>query len=153
MKRINLRRGRTFHAIDVENLVGGSPFSAEDVTTAGLAYLAHVGVTKGDAVVIGCGTGNALTVFFSWPHDARRVVGSGIDGADHALLEVLFTEDIASRYERVVIASGDHIFAPAARHLAFAGADVLVASRPEALSGALRAGHTIIDFPSLVLAA
>ena len=28
MKSINLRRGRTFHAIDVENLVGGSPFTA-----------------------------------------------------------------------------------------------------------------------------
>lgn len=148
-----LRRGRTFHAVDVENLVGGSPFTAADVTSAAHAYLNRVGVSPGDAVVIACGVGNAFTVFFSWPGVSRKVVGSGLDGADRALLEVLLTENIPARFERVVIASGDGIFAPAASHLSRLGAEVVIASRPEALSGLLSADYPSITLPSVALVA
>ena len=53
----------------------------------------------------------------SWPQ-ARVVLGVGRDGADHALLDVLDHEDVGARFSRVVIVSGDGIFANAAAELA-----------------------------------
>ena len=49
----------------------------------------------------------------------RRVGRHGPDGADTALLDVLGDlEWIAQRYDRVVIGSGDHCFAPVVMGLA-----------------------------------
>ena len=53
------------------------------------------------------------------------MVRSGRDGADFALLDVL-TENIPGRYEQVVLASGDGIFAPAVAQLAVAGVPTTV---------------------------
>ena len=53
----------------------------------------------------------------------------------------------------MVIASGDGIFAPAANSLAGLGAQVVIASRREALSSLLRGPYTVITLPSVTLAA
>src|SRR5699024_1946884 len=70
---------------------------------------------------------------------ARRWLRKGPAGADLALLEVI--EDlqwVADRFKRVVIASGDHIFAHAVAALKAVGVEVTVIAPPVGLSKQLR---------------
>jgi len=61
--------------------------------------------------------------------------------------EVLNTEDIASRFTRVFIASGDHLFEPAARRLISQGVDVRIVARPTSVALSLWALGRNIEFP------
>jgi hypothetical protein len=79
----------------------------------------------------------APAAWFGWS-GVRRVIRSGPDGADLALLEIIATENIDKRFDRVVIASGDKIFAQAAAALQAAAVRVTVVSRPDAISRHLR---------------
>jgi hypothetical protein len=74
-----------------------------------------------------------LNSALGWPHAHYRL-GSGPDGADMALLDVLRHEDVARRFTRVVIGSGDHVFAEEAARLAAQGVCVTVVSRRHSLS-------------------
>jgi hypothetical protein len=76
-------------------------------------------------------------VWFGWG-EARRVVRSGRDGADLTLIQIVDTENVAARFGRVVIGSGDRIFAEPAARLQSLGASVTVVSRRESLSRELR---------------
>jgi hypothetical protein len=69
-----------------------------------------------------------LNAALGWP-DARYRVRSGPDGADLALLDVLWHENVAQRFTHVAIGSGDHLFAEEAAHLAAQGVWVTVVSR------------------------
>ena len=94
----------------------------------------------------------AISIAFGWPGEHRRVLGSGRDGADLALLEVLETEDIASRFTRVFIASGDHLFEPAARRLLSQGVDVQIVARPNSIAFGLWALGRNVEFPDTTAA-
>jgi hypothetical protein len=59
---------------------------------------------------------------------AQRVWGSGLNGADLALLGVLDNERVDDRFGHVTICSGDGIFAVSAARLGGAGVDVTVVS-------------------------
>lgn len=120
---------RTLHLIDLENLVGSGHLSCEQVRDAHALYRNLVGVSPGDLVVLATSHHNAKAGWFGWAGNPRRLVRSGRDGADLALLEVIEREAPADRFERVVICSGDGIFADAAAGLAGAGVTVTVASR------------------------
>ncbi|MCU0259312.1 MAG: NYN domain-containing protein, partial [Solirubrobacteraceae bacterium] len=95
-------------------------------------------ITAHDEVILATSHATAKAVWFAWPA-GRRLVRSGADGADLALLDVIHGEALADRFDRVVIASGDGIFAPACAELDAAGCRVLVVSRPGALSRRLAA--------------
>lgn len=83
------------------------------------------------------------------------LLASGIDGADLALLDVARpVEAIAGSFERVVIASGDGIFAGLATDLRRAGLVVCAVSRPESLAVKLRQAASVVRLlpPRLVTA-
>ena len=77
------------------------------------------------------------TIGFCWP-GPQYLLRSGPDGADLALLAVLQHDHIAARFARVVIASGDHIFAPAVTDLTTSGCSVTIATRRGHLSRTLQ---------------
>lgn len=136
-RRQHRRTGRTLHLVDVENLAAGSCATAQEVCAALDGYRATITVEEQDHVVIASGQALAFAAKDAWPQ-ARLVVGHGVDGADRALLAATDPAFVARRFDRVVVASGDHAFcglvsALRARHVA-----VVVASRPEAISGALK---------------
>src|SRR4051812_22281292 len=79
---------RALHLVDVENLLGGPWFTVGEVTAISLAYARTAGVAAGDLVVVASSHHTALAVWFGWG-DARRLVRSGPDGADLALLDVI----------------------------------------------------------------
>ena len=130
-------RGRTLHVIDVENLAGGTTAGTVSVAASLAAYRSTVAVATVDHVVLGSGTTFACACAAAWP-GARLRLGRGRDGADHALLEAVDPCFTASRYDRVVVGSGDHIFCGLVAELRRRGLAVLVVARPGSVSRDLR---------------
>lgn len=126
---------RALHLVDVENLLGLARPALADVQACYEAYRPLIG--DRDLLVIACNHGAFSAVAWGWPN-ARRLVRSGDNGADHALLDVLTHERVEQRFQAIVVASGDGIFADTAARLGGLGVAVTVVSRPEALSRRLR---------------
>lgn len=145
---LELRRGRTLTLVDVENLTCDPRPRAAAVADV-RAALARLGVGGAGAhVVVACNHGALVAVAEGWP-DARHLVRSGPDGADEALLDVARHEDVANRYGRVVLATGDGSFAGVAAALAAAGVHVVAVSRRHTLSARLRlAVHEVLFLDS-----
>lgn len=136
---------RAIHLIDIENLAGEARPSLEFAEKLRAAYEAQVGIGPDDHVIVACNHGAALAVGLAF-RGSRLLVRSGPNGADCALLEVLTCENVVGRFESVVVASGDGIFADEVALLSAAGATTIVAARDEALSRRLRlaaGGHVI----------
>lgn len=128
--------GRTLHLIDIENLAGCDR-DVSHLVAAGEAYKRSMPLRPGDHVIVGCDQTLLLAATAAFPR-ARIVAGRGADGADRALLVSEDADDIAMRYDRVVIGSGDHAFCELAARLRQRGVAVCVVSRPDALSRDLR---------------
>jgi hypothetical protein len=122
---------RSLHLVDVENLIGTPRPTLEQVIVCRDSYGVFVG--HDDHVIVSCNHGAYITVGWVWP-GARRLVRSGLNGADLALLDVLARERVAERFSTVFVGSGDGLFADAVASLGAIGVDVTVVSRPEALS-------------------
>jgi hypothetical protein len=112
--------GRRLVLVDIENVVGGSGVSRDDVAAALATITTVVRPTANDVLVTACGPrllGTAMSVLGS---SVR--LGRGIDGADARLAEFLETDKVRGRYASVVLASGDSAaFAASVRHLAEIG--------------------------------
>jgi hypothetical protein len=141
---------RAIHLVDIENLIGLARPALADVAACHDAYRPLI---RGhDLVVVACNHGAFPAVAWGWPN-ARRLMRSGENGADHALLEVLTHERVEERFRTIVVASGDGIFTEAVARLGGLGVSVTVVSRPEALSRRLRmAAHHALHLAPLVAA-
>ncbi len=128
--------GRRLVLVDIENVVGGAVTDVSAAVWAKARVEEVIGSTDGDQVVIGVSHIGLLATGVGWPR-RRYVLGSGPDGADRALLNVM-DEDLADRFEEVVVVSGDGIFAQAVGALAGAGVTVTVVAHPDGLSRRLR---------------
>jgi|DEB0MinimDraft_10_1074344.scaffolds.fasta_scaffold00334_9 1-aminocyclopropane-1-carboxylate deaminase/D-cysteine desulfhydrase-like pyridoxal-dependent ACC family enzyme len=121
-----LATGRTIVLVDLENLCGsGDPSLAE----CQWAQILVASVTNDPQahVVVAVSHHAAKVAMFAWV-GGRILMKSGPNGADLALLEVIDQENVAERFDRVVVASGDGIFADAVAKLAEAGIVVDVVS-------------------------
>ncbi|GGS83529.1 hypothetical protein GCM10010156_47670 [Planobispora rosea] len=133
----NLSCGRSVHLLDVENLVGTPrPATAEVVTLMG-HYRRRVPAGFTDQYVAAVNHGALLAVGLALA-GIQLLVRSGPDGADEALCEVIRLDHLDDRFERVIIGSGDGIFTDLADWLRRRGVEVVVVSRPDALSYRLR---------------
>ena len=130
--------GRVLHLLDAENLLGGPGFTLAEAIQARAAYEAVAPGGRVNQVVLSTSHYAAPAAWFAWPRSVRRLVRSGPDGADEALLAVIATEGLELRFDRVVLGSGDGIFAFAVARLQASGCQVTVVTRPEALSRQLR---------------
>ncbi len=122
-----LRSGRQFVLVDIENLAAGACITDTAVRSAKAALVATGQIRSADHVVIGTSHIGLMQVGSVWS-GVRYVVRSGPDGADMALLDVM-AEDVADRFESVVLASGDGIFTDAVAALAAAGVPTVVIGR------------------------
>jgi hypothetical protein len=127
---------RAVHLVDAENLLGTAVPRPAEVRQLAARYADVVGFGPMDQVVIACSHLAFKTIGFCWP-GPQYLLRSGRDGADLALLAVLRHDHIAARFPRVVIASGDHIFAAPVADLATSGCRVTVATRSGRLSPTL----------------
>lgn len=130
--------GRKLHLVDIENLCGGSHIDDRMVPVKMDEYDVAAGVDEVDHMIMACSPQLVLPSK-SCRRGAQVLVGRGVDGADDALLSAVAVEDIARRFDEVVIASGDHIFRTLAIALRLSGVAVTVVSRASALAGDLAA--------------
>ncbi|QWC84561.1 NYN domain-containing protein [Nocardioidaceae bacterium] len=133
-------RGRELHLVDVENLLGGAQVTEDAVRRLRVEFdqLVASPCSPDDVhQVVATSTWHTLAeAAFGW-EVARPVFQEGPDGADLALLDAGGWRP-EQRFSKVVIGSGDHIFAAYARRLRAAGVEVVVVSRPESLAYELR---------------
>lgn len=142
-------RERELHLIDVENLLGTPYYTANAVSALRSTYdrVSETGTTA-QQVIGTSASSNLLTAALAWGN-ARPVFENGPDGADRALLAAGEYEP-ERRFGRVVIGSGDHIFASYAAHLQRKGVEVTVVCLPESLSRVLRlAVHDVRYLPHI----
>ncbi len=134
---------RRLIAIDIENMVGGACVHRHQVDWVKSTLNGMLTLGSPDHVVVGLSHIGLLNVGSNWPR-IRYVVRSGRDGADLALLDVL-NEDVNVRFDQVVIASGDGVFAEIVAHLAGTGVETTVLARPGTLARSLRnaASHVL----------
>jgi hypothetical protein len=118
---------RTLHLVDIENLCAGV-VTDSTVRAAWARFLLAAQVAPGDHVVVGSGPRAALTAWFALPGSVRRVLGRGATGGEDALIDSVNAEDVALRYDRVVVGSGDHRFVPLVRRLRLLGVRVHLAA-------------------------
>jgi hypothetical protein len=140
--------GRRLVVVDIENVAGGACLTTKMAAVARRRIERRVGFRPDDQIVVGTCHAGLLAVALTWPA-ARRVVRSGRDGADLALIEVL-KEGVVGRFDEVLIASGDAVFVRPAAKLREQGLTVTVVSWRSNLSRRLReaADRVIpIDFP------
>jgi len=130
---------RTLCLVDIENMACSSEVAASKVNHIQRLVNRTVDLRDDDHVVIASSHHNAVATCYGWQGSAQRRIRSGHDGADIALLDVIADPEwVAARYQRVVIASGDHIFSWAVARLKAAGLDVVVIAPPVGLSKRLR---------------
>jgi len=125
--------GRTVHLVDVENLMGSAAFTAEAVAKVAAEYAVVADFRPDHFTVLASSHYAASAAWFGWP-EARRLVWSGQDGADLALVDVILTEDLDRRFDRVIVASGDGIFSSPCAWLQQRGCSVTVVCRRSSLS-------------------
>ena len=136
---------RSLHLLDLENLVG-DPCAAEPLVRETLTrYLRVARWRDGDHVYIASNPGLMYKVAFDPPVPCNAHATRGPDGADVMLLSLAPPELIVRRYARLVIGSGDGIFAARANAARDLGVDVLVVARAGSCSSRLR------KFPHVLL--
>ena len=140
--------GRTLHVVDVENLNGSAQCLQPDVTAVCLRYRDVAGFRRGDHEVLASSHFAAESgALYGWDGHPQWKLRSGEHGADLELLEVLRPEMIIGHFDRIVIASGDGIFARPCLDLWREGIDITVVARnAAALSGRIRGVATDIRF-------
>ena len=143
-------RPRTVHLVDIENLAGGPERIDRWFAPALRQYEAVARPHDGDHVVLAADASvwsrTAWDVDPAW--DYR--FGTGPDGADRVLLERADPDWVADRFDRLVVGSGDHAFAPLVAEVRDRGVDAVVVARPRQLAGALRrTGARVVVLPDL----
>ncbi len=143
---------RALHVVDIENLAGAPIPSRFQVTEVQDWYMTRMVFGADDQVVMAASHYGLLNAALGWPH-ARYRVRSGPHGADLELIDVLLNEAAATRFNHLVIGSGDRAFGAAAASLRDRGVGLTVVSRRGSLSPVLAriAGGNVVflDIPQL----
>jgi hypothetical protein len=139
----HLPAGRTLHLVDLENLAGGSAADRATVDDAFVRYERVVRFGEGDHRIVACGRRLAYAAKDRW-RGALVKAAHGIDGADRVLLAEASPDFVRRRYDRVVVASGDHGFVPLVVALDRFGVEVCVVSRHDALARRLREAAPVV---------
>jgi hypothetical protein len=142
---------RSLHLVDLENLVG-DPFAPGPVALETFErYLAVAGWVRGDHLIVASNPAMMGKVVFDLPVACNMHAACGRDGADLKLLSLAPAALVARRYARLVVGSGDGIFAQRAQAVLELGASVLVVARADGCSGRLRRfEHRLLDAPVAV---
>ena len=139
---------RTFHVIDVENLIGEQHILPID-SAFGPVYRRVTGASPQDLLLVGADHHHAFGLRRAFP-SAQVVIGRGTDGADDALIHSVDLRTVARGHDTIVIATGDHRFAGLAHGARLAGLEVVVVSQPRSLNRLLAAeADRVLEFPTI----
>jgi hypothetical protein len=151
----SIRKARTMHLIDIENLCMASNPTLEQVIEARRCYLELVKPGKNDQFFVTVSSRhNLAAAAFGWK-GADLKLHEGHDGADILLAEAIVEDHLESRFDKVVVASGDGGLAPFVTHLRSLLRDVVVVSQPTAIAFSMRISGASVKYlrPEFGLAA
>ena len=131
--------GRTLHLVDLENLAGDPRVGTETALRVFDDYLDAAHWQPGDHVILASNPGLIGRVMYDIPVPANVHAMPGHDGADTKLLACAPPELVVKRYGRLVVGSGDGIFAARAALVRDGGVTVEVVARPNGCSTRLHA--------------
>ena len=145
---------RTLHLVDLENLLGSDRLAAPDAHGALERYLELSRWEPGDQVIVAAHPALVERFAFAPPVPCNVHAVHGRDAADVMLLSHAPAELVARRFGRLVIGSGDGIFAARAREARERGVGVLVVARPGCCSARFRSwGFPVVEFDARPAAA
>ncbi len=134
--------GRTLHLVDIENLLSQSPRLAADehVVQVFWQYLETAGWQSGDSMVIASNPKLMRRMAFQLADfPCRMLCAWGESAADQLLLGAV-PNHVETRYARVAVGSGDHIFGALINQLCGPKVQTLVVANPGSISRLLYAG-------------
>ena len=102
---------RSLHLVDFENLTGGGGASAASLLAVFDEYLDMSGWQPGDHLALAANPSVMRKIGFDLPVPCNAHAVRGTDSADLMLLSLAPPELVARRYGRLVVGSGDGIFA------------------------------------------
>ena len=134
---------RTIFFLDLENLLRGRQLDLSQLAAVALEIEGVVGKRLDDQFIVGYSHVMAERAVHlaneQWP-GCRHVVGSGAGGGKSELISALLDQPIRSKTTKIVVGSGDGIFAAPCRELQERGANVtVVAASAASLSARLKA--------------
>jgi len=136
---------RSLHLVDLENLVGDPRADAVPALDTFRGYLAAAHWHEGDHLIVACNPWLMTKIAFDLPSACSKHAVHGRDGADIMLLSLAPPELVVKRYGRLVVGSGDGIFAGRATTVHERGTKVDVVARPDGCSTRLhRFGCTFL---------
>jgi hypothetical protein len=151
----SIRKARTMHLIDIENLCMASNPTLEQVIEARRYYIALLKPSENDQFLVTVSSRtNLAAAAFGWA-GADLKCREGHDGADILLAKAILEDHLDKRFDKVVVASGDGGLAPFVRYLTKVLKNVVVVSRPKSTAFAMRASGAQVKYlrPEFSLAA
>jgi hypothetical protein len=143
---------RTLHLVDLENLLGDPRANASDALAKLDAYLEVAHWHADDHVILATNPWLMGKIAFDLPVPVSAHAVHGHDGADMMLLSLAPPELVVKRYQRLVVGSGDGIFAGRASRVREQGVVVDVVARPDGCSSRLRGFHCSFMPPTVDVA-
>jgi hypothetical protein len=134
---------RTLYLLDIENMCGTGRLEPGLVASRVRQLEGAVAPGPADQMIVGYNPLNRNAVAFGILRSHGHVERSGPDGADLALEEVMSSTH-ARRFDHIVLASGDHMFAPVVARLASHGIGTTVIAGADSLAGELRLASTTV---------
>jgi hypothetical protein len=142
------RLPRALHLVDLENVVGDPFVKGRAVADVYETVLTAGGHRTGDLVVVAANPWMLTELGFVAHTPCQLIAARGRDGADRALLGWARADWIVTRFDRLVVASGDGIFGSMVRAVRDAGVRVDVVHGGGRLSKLLRtAGVELVPVP------
>ena len=139
--------GRALVLIDLENMVGGSSADTADVVVAMEAVQRIAAVRATDHVEVGLGPSLARALPGALRIGVCLRIRSGLDGGERIIIDQFpDLRWVAARFDRVVIASGDHLFTLMTNALTELGVPCEVVAWRGTLAGSLRRAATVVRF-------
>ena len=151
----SIRKSRTMHLIDIENLCMAANPTVEQVAEARRSYIELVEPREHDQFLVTVSSRhNLMAAAFGWS-GADVKCREGHDGADILLAEAILEGQLENRFDQVVIASGDGGLAPFVQKLTALVEEVVVVTQPTAIAFAMRIAGARVKYlrPEFALAA
>ncbi len=141
---------RPLHLIDIENQLGTGCIKAAEITKFMALYRDVARMREADHVIIAVSSSDGLLELAkAHTGPCRYLYKIGKDGADLELQNVMLLENIAERFDRIVLASGDGGFIDAVLALGQKDAYVTVIGRAGHISKRLQlVARPMIELPT-----
>ena len=130
-------RGRRLVVVEIESITEGAVRTISHGSWAKRQVGGAIALRQEEQVIVGVTHRSFLATGASWP-ESRIVTGPSPEDVRRELLQILEDERIGERFDGLVLASGNGLFADAIGALAAEGVKVTALAWPENLSKRLR---------------